>query len=229
METIVIIPPRAEIPEIPLFFNLSFEGEDGSTEIRDTVSALIPTSVQNCEIDTAQSYSGLSSLRLFTDDETGWGWIQFTAIPGIDSNAFRFKAKFRFSSLSEDDSMSFSIGNINGEGSLGPEIGIQFSATTAFGDLGVYLVVFGKDKEGVDFVSHFPESPAEAYSPDVWHGLELSCQGRVLSLKVDEVPIGSWTASIDNPMGGTSECILQVYHSESEGAVGWMDDVLFSG
>ncbi len=208
-----IIPETARIEvftsiETPVLtgnlFVLNFEGVDGATSgWEEEIFDLQPTYVEHVELDTDEYDDGTSSLKLVgTADE----WAELDYELGTSPVNFVFSQGFRYTT-----GVTYFEVYIGGAAS---SIDIYISNNI--------LYVYAQDRLGNTLIDEELSPPA----PDVWHELKITVSGRDISIEINDIEVGSATASIDYPFND-----LEGIYWGSEGNVGadsWIDKVYMS-
>lgn len=185
---------------------LHFDGTDGSTSIIDSSqNAFTPTQRNGtCEIDTAQSVFGGSSLNI-----GGAGGIRWAASEslGIGTEDFRIQFRVRFATLSGNQTV---CSQLTGAASNTPHI--YMGANT----LRYYV-------SGADRIT------SAAISADTWYAFEVSRVAGVTRMFLDGTQTGSsWTDSTD--YGASQQIALGDYNAPLSGGStfqGWFDEFRF--
>ncbi len=208
-----IIPETARIEvftsiETPVLtgnlFVLNFEGVDGATSgWEEEIFDLQPTYVEHVELDTDEYDDGTSSLKLVgTADQ--WAVLGYDF--GTSPVNFVFSQGFRYTA-----GVTYFEVYIGGAGS--------------YIDLYTWdniLYVYAEDRLGNTLIDEELSPPA----PDVWHELKITVSGRDITIEINDIEVGSATASIDYPFNDLEE----IYWG-SQGNVGadsWIDKVYMS-
>lgn len=162
---------------------LNFEGVDEATTWTEEAQSLSVVSSTDCQIDTAQYFSGSSSLLMQSFTETSlFDYI----VPGINSLNFLCTLYFRHSSI-DDGWIEIQFTDADGDSYLDVNLEEAGWAT--------YLY----DKNGttvpIDFVDGRP-------SIDAWHKLEISVFGQELVIALDDVIIVAETLVTTDALNG---------------------------
>jgi len=192
---IVIPPPPVETGQLLI---LNFEGVDGATTWAEEAQGLefdnhdywgsVP--MVGCEIDTAQYYSGSSSLSLW---KSWWfDYVAYLEIPGI-TNSFTFIYHFKPQSIF-DGYFHVTLGCFGYNEATLSWIDMEFDGWEGGGSW-----EFNVDGWNDGNPSSWGY---KTVAPDVWHEGKLVVQNRSFVWTLDDEVISSWEASVDNPVEG---------------------------
>jgi hypothetical protein len=186
---------------------LTFEGADAATTWPELAQGLTLTGDNynnGCEIDTAQYFSGSSSLKYPVTNPD----FCYASIPGIAAN-FTYILTFRYMGGLEV-AYPFSIG-------VGSSL-ITIQYETATGHWEVVL----KDSAATLIVW---EELTVAPVIDTWVTWKFVVFGRDISLYINNTFYKTWTAAIDNPMGSGDGWFWGGSYNTTAGYEFWVDQM----
>ncbi len=171
------------------WLTLNFQGADGATSWTEEAQGLTPDTSTLCELDTAQAYTGTSSLLLVGNiGEVAPGGCQYT-VPGFDPTRMHFE----FSIQAATGCPTCAVALYDATQSYG--IGLEY------GDgLGWICVVTDSGSNSV-----ISETPA--LSLDAFHKVEVDVYGTSITVKIDDVVVGSGSATGGESFAGL-ECLF---------------------
>jgi hypothetical protein len=209
----VATPTTSKIEEAPVAIGpgqllLTFEGADAATTWPELAQGLAADYQNACELDTAQYFSGSSSLR-FPDTNSDTNYT----IPGISTD-FTFIARYRYTGDGEENYPIWLGKAGTGPGWL-PRIEIFHSGTWM---IRIY------DTAGNALVNDVFTSPPAA---DTWATWKFVVSGRNVSFYIDNALYNTWTAAIDDPVAGMDSFWAGNYNTTA-GYDFWLDLVEWS-
>jgi hypothetical protein len=171
--------------------------------IEEEAQGLLPDQIENVEIDTAQHFSGSSSLLI----KSPYGGIGYRT-PNVGTEGFIFKWRFRYSDeLVENDGISGGIGSYSGN---------EYVFVELYADR---LCVGAYDYQENEVINY---EEAHAYEPGEWYEVIISVTGRTISVTIGEAEIASEDATIDNPIRQVNYMGAYMNTWDGEGDV-WVD------
>jgi hypothetical protein len=189
------------------WLTLNFQGADGATSWTEEAQGLTPDTSTLCELDTAQAYTGTSSLLLVGNiGELALGGCQYT-VPGFDPTSMHFEFSLRVATGCYAASVYL--------GDSGGNYGIVIG----------YSDGVGGQCEITDSGQNIVVSETPSIALDAWHKCEVDINGTYVSVKIDNVVIGSGTATGGESFSGIDLLILGGFESSWIGHVLIQDPV----
>jgi predicted transglutaminase-like cysteine proteinase len=199
------------------FSNL--EGPDEAVYWTET-QGISPLLLSNCKLDTGYFYEGSSSLRLvegFYDIWTNPFGAQIEYSIGNILGDFTFTNHFRFHDVDNRFGIFMAYAR-----SSNADIQIKLVYwESPPGNWSINFHVLITDSAGNQIVNYLEPI---SLTPDAWHKCELLVFGRDITVEIDDIVIGTWTATIDNPLAGIDDVLFYCNNNITGNDV-WVDAV----